>query len=63
MPAMNGRQLADAARILRPELKVVFTTGYTRNAIIHNGVLDHGVHLLIKPFTLHALAAKLQDVL
>ena len=63
MPAMNGRQLADAARILRPELKVIFTTGYTRNAIIHNGVLDAGVHLLIKPFTLNALAAKLQDVL
>jgi len=63
MPAMNGRQLADAARILRPELKVIFTTGYTRNAIIHNGVLDAGVHLLIKPFTLSALAAKLRDVL
>ncbi|MDF2619712.1 MAG: integral rane sensor hybrid histidine kinase [Xanthobacteraceae bacterium] len=63
MPAMNGRQLATAALAVRPDLKVIFTTGYTRNAIIHNGVLDHGVHLLIKPFTLGGLAAKLKEVL
>jgi len=63
MPTMNGRQLANAALALRPDLKVIFTTGYTRNAIIHNGVLDHGVQLLIKPFTLGGLAAKLKEVL
>ena len=40
---MNGRQLADAARTLRPELKVLFTTGYARNAIVHDGRLDPGV--------------------
>jgi CheY-like chemotaxis protein len=60
---MNGRQLADAARKLRPELKVLFTTGYARNAIVHDGRLDPGVSLLTKPFTYAALAAKLSDVL
>ncbi|HKS63562.1 MAG TPA: response regulator [Xanthobacteraceae bacterium] len=60
---MNGRQLADAARKLRPELKVLFTTGYARNAIVHDGRLDPGVVLLPKPFTYAALAAKLADLL
>jgi CheY-like chemotaxis protein len=56
---MDGRQLADQARELRPGLLVLFTTGYTPNAIIHNGVLDAGVHLLPKPFTTATLGAKL----
>jgi PAS domain S-box-containing protein len=60
---MNGRQLADAARKLRPDLKVLFTTGYARNAIVHDGRLDPGVSLLTKPFTYAALAAKLSDML
>ena len=60
---MNGRQLADAARKVRPEIKVLFTTGYARNAIVHDGRLDPGVSLLTKPFTYAALAAKLSDVL
>ncbi|HSI02244.1 MAG TPA: response regulator [Reyranella sp.] len=60
---MNGRQLADAARRHRPDLKVLFTTGYARNAIIHDGRLDPGVALLTKPFTYPALAAKLGDML
>lgn len=47
---MNGRQLADAVAKLRPELPVVFTTGYTRNAIVHHGRLDAGVTLLSKPY-------------
>ncbi len=63
MPEMNGRQLADVVRQKRPEVKVLFTTGYTRNAIVHNGVLDHGVALLPKPFTIEQLASKLKDVL
>jgi len=60
---MNGRQLADAARQMRPDLKVLFTTGYARNAIVHDGRLDLGVALITKPFTYSALAAKLSDML
>jgi PAS domain S-box-containing protein len=60
---MNGRQLADAARKARPDLKVLFTTGYARNAIVHDGRLDLGVVLIPKPFTYAALAAKLADIL
>jgi PAS domain S-box-containing protein len=59
----NGRQLADAARTLRPDLKVLFTTGYARNAIIHEGRLEQGVQLITKPFTYAALASKLSEVL
>ena len=60
---MTGRQLAEAARILRPALKVVYTTGYARNAIVHGGVLDPGTELLPKPFSFVALAAKIRTVL
>ena len=60
---MTGRQLAEAARMLRPELKVVYTTGYARNAIVHGGVLDPGTELLPKPFSYAALAAKIRTVL
>jgi CheY-like chemotaxis protein len=60
---MNGRQLADAAMASRPQLKVLFTTGYTRNAIVHNGQLDPGIQLLGKPFTYSDLAAKIRAVL
>ena len=51
MPGVNGRKLADEAAQLRPNLKVLSTTGYTPNAVVHGGVLDAGVHLLSKPFT------------
>jgi len=60
---MNGRQLADRARQLRSDLKVLFTTGYARNAIVHDGRLDPGVQLITKPFTYTALANKLRDIL
>ncbi len=60
---MNGRQLADAARGLRPDLKVLFTTGYARNAIVHDGRLDPGVVMLSKPFTFTALATKISEML
>jgi CheY-like chemotaxis protein len=63
MPDMNGRKLADEALRRKPALKVLFTTGYTSNAIIHNGVLDSGVHLITKPFTLDQLAFKVREVL
>ncbi|MGE0715964.1 MAG: ATP-binding protein [Alphaproteobacteria bacterium] len=59
---VNGRQLADEARRRRPDLPVLFTTGYTQNAIVHNGMLDPGVSLIGKPFTLAALARKLEQM-
>jgi CheY-like chemotaxis protein len=60
---MNGRQLAEEARTRRPDLKVLFTTGYARNAIVHDGRLDPGVELLTKPFTQSALSEKLRDII
>ena len=63
MPEMNGRKLAEAAIARMPHLKVIFTTGFTKNAVVHNGVLDHDVHFLAKPFTIEQLEAKLRDVL
>ena len=63
MPGSNGRQLVDAALVLRPDLKVIYMTGYTRNAIVHNGVLDAGTRLLTKPFTLEQLDRELRDAL
>jgi len=63
MPGMSGRELADTARAKWPEMRVLFTTGYARNAIVHGGRLDAGVELLPKPFTYEALAAKIREVL
>jgi PAS domain S-box-containing protein len=60
---MNGRQLAEAAQRRRPALKVLYTTAYARNAIVHHGRLDPGVELLVKPFTYADLAAKIRAVL
>jgi len=63
MPDINGKKLADEARRRRPGLKVLFTTGYTTNAVVHGGVLDSGVDFISKPFTLDQLAAKVRAVL
>jgi DNA-binding NtrC family response regulator len=60
---LNGRQLATEAMRLRPKLKVLFTTGYARNAIVHQGRLDAGVELIGKPFSLEGLGRKIRDVL
>jgi signal transduction histidine kinase len=60
---MNGRQLADKAMGLRPQLKVLFTTGYTRNAIVHHGRLDAGVEMIGKPFSFVELSAKVRAIL
>jgi PAS domain S-box-containing protein len=60
---MTGRQLAEQACRQRPDLKVLFTTGYTRNAIVHHGRLDPDVRLLSKPFTYAELAAKIRTIL
>ncbi len=63
LPGLNGRELAEAARAQAPNLRVLFTTGYARNAIVHQGVLDPGVQLLAKPFTVESLARKLRQML
>jgi len=60
---MSGRQLADAARESRPDLKVLYTSGYSQNAIVHHGRLDPGVELLSKPYRRAELAAKIRKVL
>jgi CheY-like chemotaxis protein len=60
---LNGRQLAEAALLQRPALKILFTTGYARNAIVHHGRLDPGLELIVKPFNYAELAAKLRAVL
>jgi CheY-like chemotaxis protein len=63
MPEMTGSELATELQRRQPGLKVLFTTGYTRNAIVHNGMLDAGTHLLSKPFNIEDLAAKVRSLL
>ncbi|MET0272538.1 MAG: PAS domain-containing protein [Phenylobacterium sp.] len=60
---MNGRQVADAARVVRPDLKVLFVTGYAENAAIGNGHLDSGMQMITKPFAMAALGAKVRDLI
>jgi CheY-like chemotaxis protein len=63
MPGMNGRLLADEMQKRQPKLKVLFMTGYSRNAIVHQGRLDPGVSLLQKPITQAALGNKVREML
>jgi CheY-like chemotaxis protein len=63
LPGRNGRQLAEAAREVKPHLRVLYTTGYSRNAIVHHGRLDADVQLISKPFTFEQLATRVRDVL
>jgi PAS domain S-box-containing protein len=60
---MNGRQVADAGRAIRPGLKVLFITGYAENAIASNGYLDQGMQMMTKPFSMDALAERIKDLL
>jgi signal transduction histidine kinase len=60
---MNGRQLADAARLLRPDLKVLFITGYAETAVLSHGHLGPGMHVLTKPFAMEALAGRIKDLM
>jgi len=63
MPDVDGKTLADEAVRRRPGLKVLYTTGYTPNAVVHGGVLDPGVQFLTKPFTLEQVGAKIRAIL
>jgi CheY-like chemotaxis protein len=60
---MNGRQLADAGRVDRPDLKVLFITGYAENALFGNGHLEPGMHVLTKPFAIEALATRIKNII
>jgi CheY-like chemotaxis protein len=57
---MNGRQVADAGRAVRPHLKVLFITGYAENAVVGNGHLDPGMEVITKPFAIDALANRVR---
>jgi PAS domain S-box-containing protein len=59
---MNGRQFADAARVRRPDLTVLFITGYAENAVVGNGHLDPGMHVLTKPFEINVLARRIREL-
>jgi signal transduction histidine kinase/ActR/RegA family two-component response regulator len=63
LPNTDGRQLATMARQLRPDLRVLYTTGYARNAIVHNGTLDAGVDMIPKPFSAEALGRTVRQIL
>jgi two-component system cell cycle sensor histidine kinase/response regulator CckA len=63
MPGMSGRELANALLNLRPELKVIYMSGYTDNSIVHHGILEKGIHYVQKPFTIEGLARKIQEIL
>ena len=63
MPGMNGRELMEAIRTIRPKLDALFMSGYTANVIAHRGVLDEGFHFLQKPFSMKDLSEKVREVL
>ncbi|MBB5711156.1 PAS domain S-box protein [Sphingomonas xinjiangensis] len=63
LPGLNGRQLADAARERRPDLKILFMTGYAENATIANGFLEPGMEMITKPFAIDALAGRIRTII
>ncbi|HTE41599.1 MAG TPA: response regulator, partial [Steroidobacteraceae bacterium] len=63
LPGFNGRQLAEAARQVRPELKVLFMTGYAENAAVTSGFLEHDMAMITKPFAVETLAAMIRQML
>jgi CheY-like chemotaxis protein len=63
MPGMNGRELGKRAQQIRPQIKILYMTGYSRNPVVHQGRLDAGVDLLEKPVTQARLALKVRELL
>ena len=63
IPSKSGRVLAETAKVLRKGIRILYTTGYSRNAIAHQGRLDSDVNLITKPFTFDQQAMKVRDVL
>jgi CheY-like chemotaxis protein len=63
MPGMGGRKLVDRLKEIHPEMKVLYMSGYTDNAIVHHGILEEGINFIHKPFTLHGLARKVREAL
>ncbi len=63
LPGLNGRQMADAARLARPDLKILFMTGYAENAALASGFLEHGMAMITKPFAMEALATRIRAML
>ena len=60
---LNGRQVADAGRSFRPELKVIFITGFAEHAVFHNAPMEAGMHIITKPFTMDTLTARIREVI
>jgi CheY-like chemotaxis protein len=63
LPGMNGRQLADQARLVRPDLQVLFITGYAENAAMASGFLEPGMEMITKPFPVDALAQRIREMI
>lgn len=63
LPEMNGKQLAEQMQALYPHVKCLFTSGYSENVIIHQGVVDQGLHFIPKPFSVHELSVKVRHIL
>jgi two-component system, cell cycle sensor histidine kinase and response regulator CckA len=63
MPEISGRELAERAKAIRPDIKILFMSGYTDNSIVHRGVIDEGMQFIQKPFSTENLATKVREVL